>query len=38
MRKNQFKMKNIVAEMKNTVEGSNRRLHDIEEWISDFEH
>ena len=31
-------MKNILTEMKNTLEGMNRRLTDTEDWISKLEH
>ena len=28
---------NTITEMKNTVEGINRRMNEVEEWISDLE-
>ena len=30
-------MKNIISEIKNTLEGINSRLNESEEWISEFE-
>ena len=34
IKKNQTETKNIIIEIKNTLEGINRRLEDTEEWIS----
>ena len=34
--KNQTEMKNIITEMKNTLEGINIRLDDTKEWISEL--
>ena len=31
-------MKNIVAEMKNTLEEINSRVNDTEEWINELEY
>ena len=30
-------MKNTITEMKNTLEGSNNRVNEAEEWISELE-
>lgn len=35
--KNQSEVKNIVTEMKKTLEGTHSRLVNTEEWISDLE-
>ena len=31
------KMNNVIAEMKNNLEGTNSRLMEAEEWISELE-
>lgn len=33
----QSELENIVTELKNTVEGINSRLQDVEEWIRSLE-
>ena len=37
IKKNQSELKNIIAEMKNTLEGINSRLNDTEEHTSDVQ-
>ena len=37
IKKNQSVLTNTIAEMKNTLEGINCRLDDIEGWISNLE-
>ena len=37
IKKNQTKLKNILTEMKDTLEGINSRLDDTVEWISKIE-
>lgn len=36
--KNQLELKNLMAEMKNTLQWLNSRLYDAEQWINDLEH
>ena len=37
IKKNQLEQKNVLTEMKNTLEGINSRLGDTQEWISNLE-
>ena len=37
IKKNQLEQKNVLTEMKNTLEGINSRLEDAEEWINSLE-
>ena len=37
IKNNQKQMKNIITEIKDTLEGINCRLNDTEEWISELE-
>ena len=37
IKKNQTELKNIITEIKSTLEGINNRLDDTEEWISELE-
>ena len=36
IKNNKTEMKSTITEMKNMLEGINNRLHDTEEWISDW--
>ena len=36
-KKEQIRTKNTITEIKNTLDGINRRLKDSEEWISNLE-
>ena len=38
IKNNQKQMKNIITEIKDTLEGINCRLNDTEEWISKLEY
>lgn len=38
IKKNKAELSNIIAEIKNTLEGSNSGLDDTKEWISKLEH